>query len=193
MGRLYAFAAEVYSKNLSTTKRPFYIGRPRFLVIHSVDPHLMCVPSLHVMVVIHACLEFREIAVQLGQEQQLKEQLAEMKQGALAISQAILFVKQHSVNCIPAALYAMSRFSPGLFPSAEAEKFVSQLFSPAPKAAYKTDRKTHPSSAPKTKLPQEDIAQIKEHILTLYSRFMEEGKNPLTWDEPLVRFLREMD
>jgi hypothetical protein len=192
MGKLYAFAAEVYEQNLSTTKRPFYITRPRFLVIHALDPHLMCVPSLHVMVVIHTYLQFYEISKLLGEEEKLKEQFIEMKQGALAISQAILFVKQHSVNCIPAALYGMTCFSPGLFPQEEAEKFIQLLFSPAPKPAYKTDRKVHPMFAPAAKLPQEDIAEIKEHILTLYRRFLEEGKTAKTWDEPLVRFLQKM-
>ena len=49
MGRLYAFASGAYRKNFSTTERPFYIARPRFFLIHLVDPHLMCIPSLHVM------------------------------------------------------------------------------------------------------------------------------------------------
>jgi len=39
IGRLYAFAAEAYRKNFSTTGRPFYIARPRFFLIHLVDPH----------------------------------------------------------------------------------------------------------------------------------------------------------
>jgi len=193
MGELYAYAAQVYRKNLSTTKRPFYIARPRFLVIHMFDPHLMCIPSLHVMVVIRTYTQFAAIAKKLNDTENLKTQIEEMKQGALAISQAILFIKQHSVNCIPAALYAMTCFSPGLFPPQEAEAFTNLLFSPAPHLSGELKNcPVHPGAAPATKLPEGDIAEIKGHILALYRRFLEEGKNAKTWEEPLVKFLREL-
>jgi len=193
IGMLYAFAADVYKKNHSTTKRPFYIARPRFFLIHLMDPHLMCVPSLHVMVVINTYLLFADMAKRLGDEEKLKAQILEMKQGALAISQAILFVKQHSVNCIPAALYAMTCFTPKFFPPEEAEAFTEQLFSPAPPACEITAvKREHPSAAPATRISKEDQIEIKRHILTLYRRFLYEGKTAKTWEEPLVNFLREM-
>jgi len=194
IGGLYAFAAEVYKKNMSTTKRPFYIARPRFFLIHLVDPHLMCIPSLHVMIVIHTYLQFVKTAKELGEYEKLKEQALELKQGALAISQAILFVKQHSVNCIPAALYAMTCFSPELFPPEEAEAFTNLLFSPAPEADEKLRRiRVHPSAAPITIIQEEDKALIKKHILKLYYQFMEDKKTSLSWDEPLLKFLREYE
>jgi hypothetical protein len=193
MGKLYAFAAEVYRKNLSTTERPFYIARPRFFLIHLADPHLMCIPSLHVMIVIHTYTMFGVLAEKLGEKENLKEQMLELRNGALAISQAILYVKQHSVNCIPAALYAMTCYTPDLFPPEEAEKFTMDLFSPAPSpdTAPKGCR-VHPGASPSTKLPKEDQAQIKSHILALYRRFLEERKTSKTWDEPLIKFLREL-
>ena len=193
IGELYAFAAEVYKKNLSTTKRPFYIARPRFFLIHLMDPHLMCVPSLHVMVVIHTYLRFADAAKRLGDEEKLKAQILEMRQGALAICQAILFVKQHSVNCIPAALYAMTCFSPKLFPPEEAEAFTAQLFSPAPPVCEITAiKREHPSAAPATKVSKEDQAEIKKYIITLYRRYLSEGKTAKSWEEPILNFLREM-
>jgi len=192
VGNLYAFAADVYKKNMSTTERPFYIARPRFFVIHMMDPHLMCIPSLHVMVVIHTYLQFKETAKKLGDYEKLKEQALELKQGALAISQAILFVKQHSVNCIPAALYAMTCFSPELFPPKEAEAFTNLLFSPAPKACESLRKiKVHPCAAPLTKIEEEDKARIKSHILSLYNRFLKEKEAAQSWEEPLLKFLRE--
>jgi len=193
MANLYAHAAEIYKRNMSTTKRPFYIARPRFFLIHLVDPHLMCIPSLHVMVVIHTYTQFAAIAKQLGEEENLKEQALEMKQGALAISQAILYVKQHSVNCISAALYAMTCYRPDLFPLEEASAFTEQLFSPAP-AAEEALRKCsiHPSAAPATILPETDKVQIKSHILYLYHRFMQEKKTSAVWYEPLLNFLKSM-
>ena len=192
MGDLYAFAAEVYKRNMSTTKRPFYIARPRFMVIHMLDPHLMCIPSLHVMVVIHTYLQFIEAAKKLGAQNELKEQTIELKHGALAISQAILFVKQHSVNCIPAALYGMTCFCPDLFPPEEAQKFTDLLFSPPPEADKETKKnKVHPSAAPITKINAQDQILIKSHIMTLYNKFLEEKKTSKEWYEPLLKFLKE--
>jgi len=192
MGSLYAYAAEVYIKNLSTTKRPFYIARPRFFLIHFLDPHLMCIPSLHVMIVIHTYKQFITIAEKLGEEEKLKEQIEEMKYGALAITAAILFVKQHSVNCIPAAFYAMTCFSPDNFPPQEAKRFTDLLFSPIPEKTAilnEKNRSVHPAAAPLINIPQDDQQQIKNHILSLYYRFIEEGKTAASWEEPLLKFL----
>jgi len=193
IGDLYAYAAEVYSRNMSTTKRPFYIARPRFFMIHLLDPHLMCVPSLHVMVVIHTYLMFADIAVKMADIDKLKEQALEMKQGALAICQAILFVKQHSVNCIPAALYGMTCFNPALFTQEEAGKFTELLFSAAPlNESVPINCRVHPCASPLTKISEEDKEMIKQHILTLYRRFIEEGKTAKNWYDPILGFLKNI-
>ncbi|MDR2952073.1 MAG: hypothetical protein LBU82_02395 [Treponema sp.] len=193
MGKLYAFAAGVYKRNFSTTKRPFYIARPRFFLIHLVDPHLMCVPSLHVMVVIHTYTMFASIAKTLGEGEKLKGQAEEMKQGALAISRAVLYVKQHSVNCIPAALYAMTCYSPDLFPPEEARAFAERLFDPPPPAG-KTPRgnRAHPSAAPVTRLPEADKSLIISYMLSQYRRFLSERETAKSWEEPLLHFLRSL-
>ena len=187
MGALYAFAAEVYRKNFSTTDRPFYIRHPRFLLIHLVDPHLMCIPSLHVMIVIRTYTLFREIVKNLHEEDRFASQIGELYRGALAITEAVLYVKQHSVNCISAAMYAMSMFEPALFPQAEAERFVSDLFSDAK------------NLVPLNGAEKGQVAgEIREHILSLYRRFAascpgrgeKAGDNP-DWTEPLLVFLKE--
>jgi hypothetical protein len=143
------------------------------------------------MVVILTYTKFAEIAKLLGEEENLKDQALEIKQGALAICQAILYVKQHSVNCIPGALYAMTRFIPELFPKEEAKAFVGELFSPAP-VSKEPQRKVHPSSSPSTKLPDKDVAEFKEYILNCYYKFLEEGKDAKYWYEPIINFLRSM-
>ena len=171
MGRLYAYAAEVYGKNLSTTERPFYVASPRFLLIHTVDPHLMCIPSLHVMVVVFAYTRFREIIKNLGEEEKFAAQAGELYQGALAITEAILYIKQHSVNCVPAALYAMTCFDPDLFPPDEAERFTSGIFKDV-------------------NLPnREDSEEIRGRILYLYRRFLAEREDG-DWKEPVFNFLK---
>jgi len=196
MGRLYAFAAEAYQKNFSTTERPFYIARPRFLVIHLFDPHLMCVPSLHVMVVIWTYTRFAAVLKSFNDARRYAAQIEEMKQGALAITHAILFVKQHSVNCIAAALYAMTRFDREQFPPEEAEAFIKELFAeaPPPRPLPATGRlpanyRVRPWAAPRTKIPHADAAIIRAHITSLFRRFYEEGKTALRWEEPLLNFM----
>jgi hypothetical protein len=177
MNRLYRFAAEVYAKNMSTTRRPYYIARPRFFLIHLTDPHLMCIPSLHVMVMILSCTRFRQILRDLGDEETLAARIDEINTGAALITEAILYVKQHSVNCVSAAMYAMSRFDPALFPPAEAEVFVDRLGMPG--------------------IPAEDGTIVRDHIITLYRRFMDEGPGLAVpngpgepWETPLLRFLQ---
>jgi hypothetical protein len=172
MGKLYAFAAEIYSKNLSTTRRPFYIACPRFFLIHLTDPHLMCVPSLHVMVVIRTYTKFRSMLRDMNEEEGLPERIEELRQGSLAITEAVLYVKQHSVNCIPAAMYAMTCFDRGLFPPEEAERFASDLFRGARQPA------------------EGDLERIREHITGLYRRFLDEGEKAAHWTEPILNFLR---
>jgi len=198
MGELYAFAAEAYQRNFSTTDRPFYIARPRFFLIHLVDPHLMCIPSLHVMVVIRTYTRFAAILRSLNEAEHCSAQIAEMKQGALAITQAILFVKQHSVNCVAAALYAMTCFDGELFPPQEAEAFTELLFRdppPPPDAAVPKALKNYqlrPCAAPRTKLPAADAAEVRAHIISLYRLFLAEGKTAQNWTEPLLGFMRQM-
>jgi hypothetical protein len=189
MGDLYTFAARVYRKNLSTTSRPFYIKRPLFMVIHMLDPHLMCIPSLHVMVVIYTYTMFAKIVKSFGDEEKFKEQVLEMKYGALAIVEAILFVKQHSINCIAAALYAMNCYSNDLFPPQEADSLMRLLFTPIPDFGVHS-KKIHPSSAPKTRLPEAVRVEIKEYILDFFRRLLSERESAKSWEQPLLRFLR---
>ena len=177
MGQLYAFAAEVYAKNLSTTERPFYIKRPKFLVIHLIDPHLMCIPSLHVMIVILTYTLFTEILGSLGEEKNLAAQAEELRLGALAITEAVLYVKQHSVNCIPAAMYAMTKFNTRLFPPDEAERFASGIFQDV----------DLPGKA--------EADEIREYVLALYRRFLAQSsalKGGEDWKKPLLDFLTNL-
>ncbi len=173
MGLLYSFAGKVYRENLSTTRRPRYLKHPRFVLIHLTDPHLMCVPSLHVMIVIRCYTKFRDIARALGEEEALEPFIEELYRGALAITESILFVKQHSVNCISAAMYAMTRFDAELFPPEEAERFARDLYGDG------------------AGLPEETGEAVRRHIHELYRRFMEEGERCDDWRRPLLDFLEE--
>ncbi|MCL2608831.1 MAG: hypothetical protein FWD94_02880 [Treponema sp.] len=207
MGRLYAFAAEVYRQNLSTMERPLYLARARFLPLRLLDPHLMCVPSLHVMVAVFSYVKFEAMLGRLGDPEIYRGQVAQARRGALAISRSVLFVKQHSVNCIGASLYAVARFAPELFPRERALDFCSCLFqeagpSPLPwldcihvtegPACNSGNCRKCPLAVPHTPLPPDDAAEIKAHIAAAYLGLADAGKTAKSWEEPILSFLQKM-
>jgi hypothetical protein len=191
MAGLYRFAGEVYRKNLSTTRRPFYIRRPRFLLIHLFDPHLMCVPSLHVMVAILSYTRFGQI---MGSHAQGDSPLVEeFRRGALDITGAILYVKQHSVNCVAAAMYAMTRFDRTAFPPEEAEAFAARFFGPGGGGNAGL-----PCTAGLPRIGNDAGAAVREHIVKLYRRFLSQGSGEAgggegeDWARPLLDFLEPL-
>jgi hypothetical protein len=121
------------------------------------------------MVVIRTYTLFRDILGRMGAAG--AGQIEEIRRGALDITEAVLYVKQHSVNCIAAAMYAMTSFDSRLFPPEEAEAFASQLFQTA--------------ACP----GREDGERIREHIITLYRHFLAESENARSWKAPLENFL----
>jgi hypothetical protein len=122
------------------------------------------------MVVIRAYTQLREILKNLGEENRFAPQIEEARKRALAITEAVLYIKQHSINCISAAMYAMSRFD-DLFPPEEAERFANDLFVDA------------------VIISKEDGEAIRKHIINLYRQFLDEGQNSSSWEKPLLDFL----
>lgn len=137
----YREAAAVYRVTMSTTRRPKYY-RGRFAVIHAFDPHLLCVPSLHVMIVVLAYTFYRRAFAELGATPDEADALGrELFAGAVEITETVLYIKQHSVNCIPAALYAMARITPDAVTASEVDTFVDHLFADAPLLAGDADER----------------------------------------------------
>jgi len=195
--RLYFFALEIYGKNLSTTERPNYTETFRFKLIHAVDPHLMCIPSLHVMIVIHGYTAFRHYARELGEEDALQGLAESVYAGALAITQAILYIKQHSINCVAAALYTMRRFDTSLFSAKDAETFVGDLFRLAPEGnPASTDPRLAALPADYAfgfsgpQVSPADIPKFNEHIMGLYRSFLD--VEAADWTEPVLKFLASL-
>jgi hypothetical protein len=182
MGALYAVAAEVYSQHLSTTSRPRYFGNIGCIVVQLFDPHLLCVPSLHVMVCIRTWTKARYLLEHHGAahpEKAREEYIEKLFHHAVFITESILYMKQHSVNCIPAAMYAMSCFDPGLFTRKDASAFVAALF---------TDERN-------TEIPAATRNEIRVFIETAYAAFMRERETLLAagnndWTIPLITFLK---
>jgi hypothetical protein len=136
------------------------------------------------MIVIWTYTKFRNILRVLGQEEGHAAQIEELIRDAGAIAEAVLYVKQHSVNCVAAAMYAMTCFDRALFPPEEAERFVSRLFN-------KTEFAFAGLSGTELPVPG-DGKLIRAYIWELYRRFLAEGESAQSWEEPLIRFLREL-
>ena len=87
--RCYREAAEVYRAGMTTTRRPRYY-RGRFLAIHLFDPHLLCVPSLHVMIVVLAWTQYRRAFAELGVPDADRSALTtELFDGAVDITESV--------------------------------------------------------------------------------------------------------
>jgi hypothetical protein len=127
--RLYAEAGSVYRAVHTTTRRPKENPDLRFALIHALDPHLNCVPSLHVLIVFTNWKQAADFVARRGgprnpaQARWVERQRAE----AVAITESVLYVKQHSVNCIGASLFYLVLRCPG-FTDADARAAVRDLF-----------------------------------------------------------------
>ncbi|MDR2663697.1 MAG: hypothetical protein LBC31_11945 [Treponema sp.] len=186
IAELYTAAMGIYAKNLSTTGRP-RCGEFRFRIIHLFDPHLMCIPSLHVMIVIRTYTKLRGYVRSMGEEEALRPLTEKIFRGALVITEAVLYIKQHSINCIAAALYCMNRLDPEGFSTADAEDFVYGLF--------RTEEAPDipPEYAPFYTEPlvgTGDIPWLREHIIGLYRVFLEPGEPD--WTKPILDYLNHL-
>ena len=72
---LYIRGSHIYNHALSTTKRPHYLKMFKFVVIHLFDPHLLCVPSLHVAIVVGVWAKVREILSETSFSEEEKSML----------------------------------------------------------------------------------------------------------------------
>ncbi len=128
---MYLDCGSIYLRRQSTTRRPPKAANSLFSVIHGLDPHLHCVPSLHVLVVVgNLIIGKRFISELSGGSEGLREKraLSYLRQEALRITESVLFVKQHSVNCIAVSFYYLSVFYPE-FDQAAVGEFIAELFS----------------------------------------------------------------
>ena len=184
---IYLNAFQIYQKNLSTTARPNYKKGRHFRLIHIADPHLMCIPSLHVMLMIISYTSFRRCLAILDKEGKYKELENRVFNGALLITEAVLYIKQHSINCIAASLYAMNRLYPGLFSQADANHFTGALF-----------KKRQASQIPpeyalfyaEPFVKHKDTIILREYIMNLYQSFLETETSD--WTYPILQFLKTM-
>lgn len=193
--RCYREAAEVYAARMTTTRRPKY-RRGGFLVIHLFDPHLLCVPSLHVMVVVLTQAFFRRVWAEMGAPPDGAETLhGELFSGAVAITESVLYIKQHSVNCLPAALYGMSRILPADVTGADVDEFVDALFAGAGAGDVPADavnvsaEDVTAEDAATADVAAEDAEAIREHIREVFAGLVADGAADPDWMPAVRRFV----
>ncbi|MBP5357744.1 MAG: hypothetical protein J6Y69_00980 [Treponema sp.] len=167
----YSEAYSMYSYSMTTTYRPKPETK-KVKALYAGDPHYMCVPSLHIAIV---CLCFSFYRMLFKREEFTPEETEmwnkELFERAVDIGETVLYIKQHSVNCIPAALYMITRIVPELFTPETAIEFISALFKN------------------KTDISETDRKKIQAHILFTYERFLLEGAIEEDWRDPIIRWL----
>ena len=170
--KTYEEAAKFYRFCLSTTDRPHYKKSLNFLKIHLFDPHYCCVPSLHIAIVVLVFTFYRDLFVREGFSAEEREVWTrELYEGAVSIGETVLYVKQHSVNCIPAALYMMTRVHSDLVTIGTCVKYIDDLF------------------REQTDIAENDKEAIHSHIQYMYERFYLEGLHFEDWREPVQRWI----
>lgn len=166
---LYLESAKVYLQIQSTTNRPRYIGGFYFKVIHLFDPHLHCIPSLHVEIV---GLNYSFICSLIDKYARdpagYKREKDYLWRKAVLITNSILLIKQHSVSCVAAGLFTLTANN-FPFDAEDAEKVISALF-----------------TGTGNTLPAGD--EIRSYIRTLYYHFIDEHRSKAS-SKVLVDFL----
>ena len=176
INRCYKEAADFYKFRMSTTKRPEGIAHRKFVWIKLLDPHYLCVPSLHVSVVVLTFTYFKRIFKE--------EQFSEAEQNfynteiyaeAMEIAETVLYIKQHSVNCVAAALYMMNCILEGEFSIQDAVDFINNMFANA------------------DDITDEHKNLINEHLNMLFEQLLLEGTNEYDWVTPLKRWILQCE
>ena len=128
---MYKNAASIYRFCMTTTHRPDYKKGKEFKTIHIADPHLLCVPSLHVTIAAGTYAWFKQFFKKnIFEKAEADFYLNELFYEGQKITESVLYVKQHSVNCIPIALYMLSSsMNKDFFSVNDADYFMTSLFS----------------------------------------------------------------
>lgn len=170
----YKSAAQVYRICMTTTDRPHYHNTLYFRLIHFFDPHYLCVPSLHIAVVTLVWIFYREIFNEIDEFSQDEKNayLEEIYRGTIQISETVLFIKQHSVNCIPAALYMINHLMPSHLDANDAIQILHDLF-------INTD------------VSEEDQKELKDYMYFMFERFLLTGTTDDNWILPIKDWLKE--
>jgi len=126
---LYREAGGIYRRCQSTTTTRLAMPlSPYFVAIYLFDPHLHCIPSLHILLI---CYNRHLLADVLGRRNRLDaeglEALREAERQAVRVTEAILLIRQHSLLDIAPSLFLLTALLPGFGPR-QVEEHVRKLF-----------------------------------------------------------------
>lgn len=175
--KLYNLSGQIYHFRLTTTNRPLYKETKEFRKIHRLDPHFLCVPSLHIATVILVYGFYRQLFKDLNFTQDEHNRwLTEMYNECIEISDSVLYVKQHSVNCIPAALYMVASNFSEYISADDSRKFLDDMFKMFPL---------------EENFAESDSQEVKTHMKTAFENYLVEGSKCTKeeWYKPIHTFL----
>lgn len=173
----YNEAYRVYSKNITTTSRPKATTKT-VRNIQRADPHYCCVPSLHIVIVLLVIFFWRKnFAAEGYTPAEMEKWNRELYDRGLSIAQSVLYMKQHSVNCIPAAMFMITVTEKELVTPEDIYKFIDEIF--------KDSKDIKP----------EDRNAIQQHIRETYSQYLEkyEGseESDRDWANLILQWIRD--
>ena len=172
--KTYQSGGKIYGAFLSTTDRPDYKGDRLFRLIHGADPHLLCVPSLHIAIVVLCFTFYRMFFEREGfTEAEKATWNSSLYREAVAIAESVLYIKQHSVNCIPAAFYMMTMQFPTLVTPPVIRQFIADMF----------------KSAKPEEIAAADAEEIRAYMQARYNAYIEAGRTAAHWYEPVREWL----
>lgn len=170
---IYKNSSSIYRYCMTTTTRPKYFKTHKFRTIHFFDPHLLCVPSIHVAVSAGSYAWYKQLfKTGIIPREEADMRLGEIKQQAVSIVESVLFIKQHSVNCIPIALYMLtSTMRKSFFSAQDSINFIDSLFVDSPEISESVRK------------------EIIEHFYYLYERTLLESRYSADWEECVRHWL----
>jgi hypothetical protein len=153
---LYREAGAVYRSCQSTTSTRAPLPRhPYFAVIYLLDPHLACIPSLHILLICYNHLGAARILRRHGLRGEEAERLLEaVRSEARRITEAILLVKQHSLVDLAPTLFLLTALFPE-YGREVVEDFIGGLFAD-------------------WQLPGAIVKRLRALLWSSYSEFLEE-------------------
>lgn len=169
----YNQAYIIYSKKLSTTKRPIPYTKA-VKNIQNVDPHFCCVPSLHIAIIALTISFYKTILYKENfTEDERKNFNKEIWEHGIKIAESVLYMKQHSVNCIATALYMMTKTEPTIMNSKIAKEMINDLFIES------------------KDITEKDKTEIRKYIQDLYLNLLCESSHSINWYDPILNWLQQ--
>ena len=180
LAAIYSNASKIYRQTFTTTKRPKVKGNKLFTLIKIFDPHLCCVPSIHVAISAGVWAWFRNYfkTSQNRTYDDSEKILAELRAKGLEIAESVLFVKQHSINCVPMSLYMLTAITDAdFFSITDAQIFIDELF------------KTTGTDI----ISEKSKKAILEHFHFIYEKSLLEQFYDDNWTQTIIRWLADFN